>query len=62
MKIRHIFKKIKRQNKIDSKTPLVHKDSESKNSMMGSVYAKKPQTVVEWQNEQKHKAEFNDTS
>ena len=49
-----------RKKYIAPKTPLVHKDSESKNSMMGSTYSKPRQTCEEWQNEYLHRAEFID--
>ena len=46
---------------ITPKTAIIHKDSESKNSMMGSVYGKQPQTCGEWQQEHMHRADFTNT-
>lgn len=59
-----LFKKLKNLYKklpIKPKTPLIYRDSESKNSMMGSVYSKPPQTCGEWQNQFTRKADFIDS-
>ena len=58
----NFLKFLRKKKNITPKTPLVHKNFESKNSMMGSVYSKPLQTCGEWQAEYTRKADFIDTT
>jgi len=53
--------KLSKRKHVTARTPLVHKNFESKNSMTGSVYGKQLKTCGEWQAEYTRKADFIDS-